>query len=161
MTLQDAGESRAQVAWAAPTPLECAGPRTRPASGARSARTLEALSPTNPSYLRVIEHNGAGCAESQESSGPGIPTQSSSNPVRAAKHMRHLQHRRNHDARWSMAELLPRTSAPERNYSTQPRILRHSPAGPDFEGAGAELRSPAPQATPPGHAPVCWRGSLR
>lgn len=115
----------------------------------------------NHFFLRVIEHNGAGCAESQESSGPGIPTQSSSNPVRAAKHMRHLQHRRNHDARWSMAELLPRTSAPERNYSTQPRILRHSPAGPDFEGAGAELRSPAPQATPPGHAPVCWRGSLR
>lgn len=58
-------------------------------------------------FQRVIENNGAGCAESQESSRPVIPTQSLPNPVRAAKLMRNLQHRRNHNVRCSMAEILP------------------------------------------------------
>lgn len=89
------------------------------------ARAPEARSPPNPSYLRVIENHGAGCAEGQESSKPWIPTQSSSNPIRAAKHMRHLEHRRHHDAKWSVAETLPRTSAPERNYSY---VARATPA---------------------------------
>lgn len=79
---------------------------------------------------------------------PAIPTQSSSNPVRAAKHVSHLQQRRHHDASWSVAETLPRTSAPERNYSCKPRLLPRMPAGPHFQGSGAGLRRPSPA----GHA---------
>lgn len=79
---------------------------------------------------------------------PAIPTQSSSNPVRAAKRVSHLQQRRHHDASWSVAETLPRTSAPERNYSCKQRLLQRTPAGPHFRGAGAGLRRPSPA----GHA---------
>lgn len=115
------GHGDPRLTAARPDTLPEADQTARPAPllGRAVSSPFESTQPSQPpkqasghrSYPRVIEHHGAGRAEGQESSGPGVPAQGSPHPVGAAKYVRRLQHGCHHAAGWSEAEYWGRTSA--------------------------------------------------
>lgn len=90
--------------------------RLPPAPSPMRPKSTRGLAIGHLAYPRVIEHDRTGRAEGQKSSGPGAPAQRSPHPVRAAKHVRGLQHWRHHVAGWSAPRRSRALPPFERNY---------------------------------------------
>lgn len=163
--------ARARPTAQTPSPKRI-GPHTgSPGSGAASTESVpehkqqmwrqKQTGSSHFSHLRVIEHHGTGRAEGQEPSGPGAPAQGTPHTVRAAKHMRRLQHGCHHVAVWSAAETWARTSAlgaelPARRSSRGRYPDRVSEAA----GGGAGATPPPPGPPHPHPTPTPAQAAL-